>query len=152
MWLVANELEDPFGDDHNDLPVLQYHEYFCGAVRSLLRWTGRDTWSNASGPWQQSEDASTGREPPRGSNNVAFSEGEGHIAVAITPHGLDGSPADSDHPGDVASAQAQQRSSPVVSALPSNEVPTSSTTPSAHAGIGTPPSWFRILNPGQPTA
>lgn len=23
LWLVANELEDPFGTDHNDLPMLQ---------------------------------------------------------------------------------------------------------------------------------
>lgn len=45
MWLVANEMEDPFGADHNDLPVLQYHEHFCGAIRNLLRWLDIDTWS-----------------------------------------------------------------------------------------------------------
>lgn len=26
LWLVANELEDPFGTDYNDLPMLGYHE------------------------------------------------------------------------------------------------------------------------------
>eukprot|EP00908_Phaeocystis_cordata_P024202 Transcript_6675.p2 GENE.Transcript_6675~~Transcript_6675.p2 ORF type:complete len:286 (-),score=93.66 Transcript_6675:113-970(-) len=55
MWLVANELEDPFGDDANDLPMLGYHEHF---VRSLLRltdhaWLPRDEWVVPSGPWSE---------------------------------------------------------------------------------------------------
>ena len=51
LWLVANELEDPFGVDHNDLPMLQYHETYCGGIRSLLRWLDEDTWVCAKGPW-----------------------------------------------------------------------------------------------------
>mmetsp|Transcript_3079 Transcript_3079/g.6601 ORF Transcript_3079/g.6601 Transcript_3079/m.6601 type:complete len:543 (-) Transcript_3079:654-2282(-) len=51
LWLVANELEDPFGTDQNDLPVLQYHESFCGSCRSLLKMLDEDMWVAAKGPW-----------------------------------------------------------------------------------------------------
>jgi len=36
MWVVANELEEPFGVDDNDLPMLEFHESFCSELRSLL--------------------------------------------------------------------------------------------------------------------
>jgi predicted membrane chloride channel (bestrophin family) len=53
MWLVANELEDPFGDDANDLPMVGYHEHF---VRALMRmhtraWLPRDKWVTMEGTW-----------------------------------------------------------------------------------------------------
>jgi len=53
MWIVANELEDPFGDDANDLPMIGYHEHF---VRSLMRmsttaWLPRDKWIVQDGLW-----------------------------------------------------------------------------------------------------
>lgn len=58
LWLVANELEDPFGTDHNDLPVLQYHTEFCGGVRSLLVFLEEDTWTTGAGPWAPSTEPS----------------------------------------------------------------------------------------------
>ena len=36
MWIIANEMEDPFGVDDNDLPMLEFHEVFCAQLRSLL--------------------------------------------------------------------------------------------------------------------
>merc|ERR1719272_1672896 len=33
---VATELEQPFGDDYNDLPLLQYHTCFDLAMRSFI--------------------------------------------------------------------------------------------------------------------
>merc|ERR1712216_23601 len=33
---VATELEQPFGDDYNDLPIIQYHICFDLALRSLV--------------------------------------------------------------------------------------------------------------------
>ena len=44
MFLVANELEDPFGSDHNDLPVVEEHRAFIVQMRSLLRWLPADTF------------------------------------------------------------------------------------------------------------
>ena len=34
LWLVANELEDPFGSGQNDLPMLEYHVSKKEGVRS----------------------------------------------------------------------------------------------------------------------
>ena len=36
IWMVSNELEDPFGADANDLPMLAYHEKYCEELRELL--------------------------------------------------------------------------------------------------------------------
>ena len=46
MWLVANELEDPFGSDPNDLPMVGYHEHFVVSLRQMLdvAWTPHDDW------------------------------------------------------------------------------------------------------------
>ena len=35
MFLVANELEDPFGQDANDLDILSYHHHFVGECRRI---------------------------------------------------------------------------------------------------------------------
>ena len=43
-FLVANELEDPFGSDDNDLPVIEEHRAFVAQMRSLLRWLPADTF------------------------------------------------------------------------------------------------------------
>ena len=43
-FLVANELEDPFGSDDNDLPVIEEHQAFVAQMRSLLRWLPADTF------------------------------------------------------------------------------------------------------------
>jgi len=46
MFMVANELEDPFGGDANDLPMIGYHEHFVHALTHMLTtsWTERDDW------------------------------------------------------------------------------------------------------------
>jgi len=53
MWLVANELEDPFGFDPNDLPVIGYHEHFVRSLCQMLQaaWVPRDEWSIRTGVW-----------------------------------------------------------------------------------------------------
>ena len=35
MWLVANELEDPFGEDANDLDVVGFHQQFVDKLEFL---------------------------------------------------------------------------------------------------------------------
>lgn len=54
LWLVANELEDPFGYDANDIEMKQYHEEFKSALKSSLvrPWLLRDMWWVKSGEWQ----------------------------------------------------------------------------------------------------
>ena len=53
MWLVANELEDPFGADANDIDVLHYHVKFCDSLKFLLErgWLEEDHWVVPSGDW-----------------------------------------------------------------------------------------------------
>jgi len=55
LWLVANELEDPFGFDPNDMPMSEFHRCFCAMVTSSLDhpWLERDQWLNPEGPWLQ---------------------------------------------------------------------------------------------------
>ena len=36
LWLVANELEDPFGYDENDIAMVQYHEVCVRAVERTI--------------------------------------------------------------------------------------------------------------------
>ena len=50
LWLVANELEDPFGYDANDMPMLHYHEEFCAfSTTYSLRLGCPDQWIVCSG-------------------------------------------------------------------------------------------------------
>ena len=42
---VGNELEDPFGCDANDLPMLLYHQYFCRKLQNMLTKNPRDQWT-----------------------------------------------------------------------------------------------------------
>ena len=53
LWLVANELEDPFGYDANDMPMLQYHEEFCAMLCALITsaWLPEDHWMVPQGKW-----------------------------------------------------------------------------------------------------
>jgi len=51
MWLVGNELEDPFGTDANDLPMMLYHQHFCRKLQNVLTKNPRDQWMVASGDW-----------------------------------------------------------------------------------------------------
>ncbi|KAL1525820.1 hypothetical protein AB1Y20_020658 [Prymnesium parvum] len=54
MWLVANEMEDPYGGEECDLPMLEYHEAFNHSMQTLLAhpWMPSDTWLVADGAWQ----------------------------------------------------------------------------------------------------
>jgi len=53
MWLVANELEDPFGGDANDIDVMSYHAKFCDSLDFHLRkaWLLSDHWITPNGAW-----------------------------------------------------------------------------------------------------
>lgn len=59
LWVVANELEDPFGSDPNDLPMIAYHEDFCLSLVTLLRlpWMTIDHWTVPKGKWQAPPEA-----------------------------------------------------------------------------------------------
>lgn len=51
LWLVANELEDPFGYDANDMPMIHYHNDFCRALDGTVRrpWMAKDRWTVMTG-------------------------------------------------------------------------------------------------------
>ena len=53
IWLVANEMEDPFGCEANDMPMLSYHEEFCASISAMLiaPWLPDDQWLVAEGKW-----------------------------------------------------------------------------------------------------
>jgi len=53
MWLLANEMEDPFGSEPNDMPVLKLHEDFCAGLHDqlVIPWLPEDTWRVTSGKW-----------------------------------------------------------------------------------------------------
>jgi len=57
LWLIANELEDPFGDDPNDMPMVQFHHEFCDSLTYALHhsWMEIDSWTVASGDWKPAE-------------------------------------------------------------------------------------------------
>ena len=62
MWLVANELEDPFGTDNADLPMILYHEYFCATLQNMLTKLPEDVWTAPEGPWMSVSDAKAKKE------------------------------------------------------------------------------------------
>ena len=66
LWLVANELEDPFGHDPNDIPMAEYHEEFIEALKSSLDhpWLLTDMWTVSSGSWQPPPSRRAGTHPP----------------------------------------------------------------------------------------
>jgi len=37
MWLVTNELEDPFGSDDNDLALVHYHDVFAQSINEMCQ-------------------------------------------------------------------------------------------------------------------
>ena len=53
VFIVANEMEDPFGTQPNDMPMLAYHEEFCAMLCALIThaWLPEDQWMVASGKW-----------------------------------------------------------------------------------------------------
>jgi len=55
LWLVANELEDPFGIEPNDIPMMSFHNEFCCNLQGLLLspWMMRDEWVVKAGEWKR---------------------------------------------------------------------------------------------------
>ena len=55
---MANELEDPFGLDANDMPMVDFHRGFCISLYETLSqpWMASDTWHVAKGPWKPGSD------------------------------------------------------------------------------------------------
>ena len=51
MWLVANEMESPFGTEANSLDLRLYHNEFVMRLRDLFHFNAADTWIVASGNW-----------------------------------------------------------------------------------------------------
>ena len=78
MWMVANELEDPFGDDANDLQLLDYHREFCSSIDSLLLkpWLEKDHWTVSRGKWQVPRENWTMAGDDRDAPNVSRSRSE----------------------------------------------------------------------------
>ena len=48
MWLVANELEDPFGMEPNDISIMEFHHEYITLLRGLLHtpWMEEDYWES----------------------------------------------------------------------------------------------------------
>ena len=44
MFLVANEMEDPFGTEANHLDLRLYHAHFVGSLRDMLAFFPEDSW------------------------------------------------------------------------------------------------------------
>jgi len=53
IFIVANDMEDPFGNQINDMPMLAYHEEFCASVYAMLThaWLPEDQWLVKQGKW-----------------------------------------------------------------------------------------------------
>lgn len=53
LFIVANDLEDPYGTDANDMPTYEYHEEFCAMLCALTThaWLPGDQWLVPSGNW-----------------------------------------------------------------------------------------------------
>ena len=79
MFLVANELEDPFGSDDNDLPVIEEHQAFVAQMRSLLRWLPSDTFGAQRASLEIEMDTSW--------QTVARAIGDGSLKAALASEG-----------------------------------------------------------------
>ena len=55
VFIVANEMEDPFGAEANDMPMLAYHEEYCASLCAVMTsaWLPEDQWLVADGKWVQ---------------------------------------------------------------------------------------------------
>jgi len=53
VFIVANEMEDPFGTEANDMPMLAYHEEFCASLCAVMTnaWLPEDQWLVSEGKW-----------------------------------------------------------------------------------------------------
>jgi len=54
-FIVANEMEDPFGSEENDVPMLEYHEEFCASLVAIMTngWLPEDQWMVPEGKWMR---------------------------------------------------------------------------------------------------
>ena len=84
MWLVANELEDPFGKDANDIPVLAYHLAFCNSLQGLLRspWMEHDVAHATYRPAGEAGPPPAAAAPPAAATSLAEVHAE-EVAVAV---------------------------------------------------------------------
>ena len=65
MWLVANELEDPFGIEPNDISMMAFHHEFCALLKGLLDcpWMEADNWTVKEGPNRRATQPSPATQP-----------------------------------------------------------------------------------------
>jgi predicted membrane chloride channel (bestrophin family) len=62
VFIVANELEDPFGAEDNDMPMIEYHEEFCASLCALITnaWLPEDQWLQPEGRWVRPRNVALG--------------------------------------------------------------------------------------------
>ena len=91
LWVLANELEDPFGTDPNDLPMVAYHQDFCNSLLTLLHlpWMNLDHWTVREGRWRHPA-ASQRAAPPSPASSSAGrpTEAAGGAAPQSSLHDL----------------------------------------------------------------
>jgi len=63
VWIIANDLEDPFGADATDLPLMQYHVEYCASLQNILFKMPEDNWRVANGPWRPPPSAGKDNDP-----------------------------------------------------------------------------------------
>ena len=70
MWLVANELEDPFGIEPNDISMMAFHHEFCALLKGLLDcpWMEVDNWTVKEGPNRPAQPTCAKGEPSASSS------------------------------------------------------------------------------------
>ena len=64
MFLVANEMEDPFGTEANHLDLRLYHAHFVGSLRDMLAFFPEDSFLAAGGDGERSEAAAESSSGP----------------------------------------------------------------------------------------
>ena len=62
VFIVANELEDPFGTEANDMPMIEFHEEFCASLCTLIThaWLPEDQWLVKEGRWVKPRNIAVG--------------------------------------------------------------------------------------------
>ena len=53
MWLVANEMEDPFGIEANHLDLREFHADFVSSLSHFTEFDQRDIWTVGKGAWKR---------------------------------------------------------------------------------------------------
>ena len=80
--MLANELEDPFGQDANDMPMVEYHEEFCRSLQETIcmPWTSHDTWLRP----KDAAGGSSAKAAPRSGDSIQplQQDGDGRVTEA----------------------------------------------------------------------